>query len=155
VDWNAIGAIGEVVGAIAVIVTLVYLAAQIRQNTASIRSSTQQAISEASASLQDLLASDAGLGRIFATGVADLKALTPEERMRFQFIMMAFLRRAENVQRQSSQNRVPPEEWTGLRTSLLWVMSQPGARRWWGQNSRWFNPRFSDWLDEHLDDRSD
>ena len=34
-DWNAIGAIGEIIGAIAVFLTLIYLAMQIRQNTHS------------------------------------------------------------------------------------------------------------------------
>ena len=32
-NWEAIGAVGEIVGALAVLVTLVYLAMQIRQNT--------------------------------------------------------------------------------------------------------------------------
>ena len=32
-EWDAIGAIGEVVGALAVIATLIYLSTQIRQNT--------------------------------------------------------------------------------------------------------------------------
>ena len=32
-NWEAIGAIGEVLGAAAVVVTLGYLAVQIRQNT--------------------------------------------------------------------------------------------------------------------------
>lgn len=36
-NWEAIGAIGEVVAAAAVIFTLIYLAVQIRQNTATIR----------------------------------------------------------------------------------------------------------------------
>jgi hypothetical protein len=36
-NWDAIGAIGEVVGALGVVVTLAYLAIQIRQNTDSAR----------------------------------------------------------------------------------------------------------------------
>ena len=32
-DWDAIGAIGEILGATAVLVTLIYLARQVRQNT--------------------------------------------------------------------------------------------------------------------------
>ena len=32
-NWDAIGAVGEIVGALAVVVTLAYLAVQIRQNT--------------------------------------------------------------------------------------------------------------------------
>ena len=34
-NWDAMGAIGEVVGALAVVVTLIYLAMQIRHNTAA------------------------------------------------------------------------------------------------------------------------
>jgi hypothetical protein len=37
VNWEAAGAIGDIVGAAGVIVTLVYLAVQIRQNTRSLR----------------------------------------------------------------------------------------------------------------------
>jgi len=39
-NWNAIGAIGEIVGALAVFVTLVYLAKQLRENTASSKVAT-------------------------------------------------------------------------------------------------------------------
>jgi hypothetical protein len=37
VDWNAIGAIGEMLGAVAVVITLLYLSKQIRQNTRSVQ----------------------------------------------------------------------------------------------------------------------
>ena len=36
-EWEAIGAIGEVGGAVGVIVTLIYLAGQLRQNTKALR----------------------------------------------------------------------------------------------------------------------
>jgi hypothetical protein len=32
-NWDAIGAIGEIVGALAVLITLIYLAMQIKQNS--------------------------------------------------------------------------------------------------------------------------
>jgi hypothetical protein len=32
-NWEAIGAIGEIVGSFAVLITLIYLAQQIKQNT--------------------------------------------------------------------------------------------------------------------------
>ena len=46
VNWEAIGAIGEVAGAIGVIATLLYLAVQIRQNTRAMTGATQDAITE-------------------------------------------------------------------------------------------------------------
>ena len=47
-NWDAIGAIGEIVGAIGVIATLAYLAIQIRQNTKSLEiQSFENGVSEA------------------------------------------------------------------------------------------------------------
>ena len=36
-NWDAVGAIGEIIGAVAVVATLYYLALQIRENTARTR----------------------------------------------------------------------------------------------------------------------
>jgi len=52
-NWDAIGAMGEVAGAVAVVVTLVYLASQLRQNTKALRSSTYQAFNDSSFSWAD------------------------------------------------------------------------------------------------------
>ena len=39
-NWDALGAIGELIGAVAVIATLVYVAAQVRENTKSLEGSS-------------------------------------------------------------------------------------------------------------------
>lgn len=41
-NWDAISAVGKLVGAAGVILTLVYLAIQIRQNTAAVKGATHQ-----------------------------------------------------------------------------------------------------------------
>lgn len=46
-NWDAVGAVGEVLGAVAVFVTLAYLALQIRQTRADLRRSVRQARGEA------------------------------------------------------------------------------------------------------------
>ena len=40
-NWEAIGAVGEIVGAIAVIATLAYLAIQVRQGTNSVQGAAE------------------------------------------------------------------------------------------------------------------
>jgi len=45
-NWDAIGAVGEVSGAIAVVATLGYLAVQIRQNTSAVRANSAQAFAD-------------------------------------------------------------------------------------------------------------
>ena len=54
-NWDAIGAIGEIVGAIAVIVTIGYLALQMRRNTRSVRSAAAQQILEGLAEFNQFL----------------------------------------------------------------------------------------------------
>ena len=136
------------------IATLGYLAAQIRQNTASVRASTLQQMSEASAGFHDLLATNADLARIFFAGTQELEALTTEERLRFQFVMLGFLRRVENFRRQEVQSRVSPDEWTGLRASCMSVMSQPGSLGWWAENVQRFDSDFAEWLSSELAERA-
>jgi hypothetical protein len=55
VDWNAIGALGEIVGAIAVIGTLVYLARQISQSGINARASQISMLNQSYAALNDLI----------------------------------------------------------------------------------------------------
>ena len=45
-NWDALGAIGEVVGAIAVVATLAYLAVQIRQNNKLSQTTAVQTVSQ-------------------------------------------------------------------------------------------------------------
>lgn len=153
-NWDAIGAIGEVVGAAGMIITLGYLAVQIRQNTASLRAAAVQALTEASASFNDLLASNADLARIVVSGAGDPGTLQPEERARFAFALLALLRRVENIQRQTRQGRLSSEDWTGIHASTMFLMSQPGCRSWWAENGQRFNPDFSEWLDRELEKRA-
>ena len=47
-DWEAIGAVGEVLGALAVLASLIYLARQIRQNTQMMKSTVRQQINAVS-----------------------------------------------------------------------------------------------------------
>jgi len=79
-NWNAMGAIGELVGAVAVVITLIYLAAQIRQNTRSNRNLALQTISNQSADWLCLITQSSEVARIFRAEQQDLgnvKARSP------------------------------------------------------------------------------
>lgn len=58
-NWDAIGAVGEVVGAIAVVATLFYLALQIRQNTRMSRAGmTKDLLLASRSAIMDLTSND-------------------------------------------------------------------------------------------------
>jgi len=77
-NWEAIGAIGEVGGAIGVIVTLLYLAGQLRQNTKALRSASYEHWNEVSSAFTDFYARYAAdLSEIEACVILD--DLTPQQ----------------------------------------------------------------------------
>ena len=47
-NWEAIGAVGEILGALAVFASLIYLARQIRQNTQMMKSTVRQQLAAVS-----------------------------------------------------------------------------------------------------------
>jgi len=63
-NWEAIGAMGEIVGAAAVVATLGYLAVQIRHSTKVARSATRQSIVEMTMSTARDIVSDGELAEL-------------------------------------------------------------------------------------------
>jgi hypothetical protein len=65
-NWEAIGAVGEILGAIAVVATLIYLAIQIRHSTAQARASMTKDLFLATRSATFEVAANPELGKIMA-----------------------------------------------------------------------------------------
>ena len=57
-NWDALGAIGELVGALAVVVTLIYLAVQIRQSTNQSAANMASTVLNEYNRLQEIVISD-------------------------------------------------------------------------------------------------
>ena len=116
-NWEAIGAIAEVLGAVAVLVTLVYLAVQIRQNTRQIgasssalrlasRDATQQAFSRWRHLVSQPEAAD-----LYLRGCADLGSLSLEDRFRFGIYLQDMLLSFETLHKRIPEELYEREEW--------------------------------------------
>ncbi len=86
-NWEAIGAVGEIVGAVAVVLTLVYLAVQLRQNTAAVSTSTYESVTSGFNSVNEVVVGDAEVADIFYRGTVNPESLSPAEGIRFSFLM--------------------------------------------------------------------
>ncbi|MFC1662359.1 hypothetical protein ACFL3S_13055 [Gemmatimonadota bacterium] len=102
-NWEAVGAIGEVIGAAGVILTLVYLAHQIRQNTRAIRAQTHQAITAANLGMAMSMAESEGLAEVLVRGLADFDSLDPADRLRTVGWFNSILKFGENTHYQFLQ----------------------------------------------------
>ena len=138
-NWEAIGAIGEVVGAVAVFITLVYLSLQIRQNTRSVKAAAVQAATISASSTYAALAYDAEMSRIYWEGLSDFKALPRDERRRFATYMASTLKPIENLLVQTRLGTLDYNDWEGERSELVRHFSQPGMRIWWQKGEAAFS----------------
>jgi hypothetical protein len=139
-NWEAIGAIGEILGAVAVVITLIYLTAQLKQNSQQIRiNSSQTAMSDYSGRIIDVLSDPESLV-LFRKGLSSWASLSADEQARFHAIMLGF-------HTSFTQNRALLEEgvisealFRGWAEDWVSILKCPGATEWWS--------RFKGTLDE-------
>ncbi len=127
-NWDAIGAIGEIAGALGVIVTLLYLAIQLRQNTKASNASAVQSSMENSARFSELIATDIELGRIFWLGLSNPEELNADEMRRFVSALNVFMRRESVAYYLYQAGTMPKELWAARVASLTGALNQPGLK---------------------------
>ena len=116
-NWEAIGAISEILGAVAVVATLVYLSAQIRQSTKVARSAARQAIADASTGLaSDLITGD--LVQLLQKHI-DGESLKQYELLRLHASCYKDLHVYENIYFQFRDDMLSIDEWTSYRENLI------------------------------------
>jgi hypothetical protein len=157
VNWDAIGAVGEVVGGLAVVLSLVYVAFQIRQNSSQIELSSRNI--EASMYHQSgdafsrwwgLLAQDKDLVDIWLRGLAG-EDLPPNESLRFQFLMAILLAAWENAYHQVQIGAVQRDTFGFNRESLIRVLQSTGGSRYWQKSApHTLTPEFRSAVDSIL-----
>ena len=141
-NWDALGAIAELIGAIAVVATLIYLAAQIRQNTFSNRNAALQTISSQYADWLSTIIENESVARIYRAGLADFNQLTEEDRIRFGMLLTQLCRACDAQYHQHKTSALPQEMWKSTLESLVGVLEKPGGSAWWSRYGSRFSPSF-------------
>ena len=111
-NWEAIGAIGEVTGSLAVVISLLYLAVQLKQNTSATKSAARFESGRywSTEAMHGALNPD--IARITATALRDAKELTDEERERWIYwITQAFLIR-DTMYQEYVEGLFPEDLWS-------------------------------------------
>ncbi len=84
-NWDALGAIAELLGAVGVIASLFYVASQIRRNSGALEASTNQAVADATQQRLLVPAQSPELAAALAKGLSETSTLSPGERVQLDF----------------------------------------------------------------------
>lgn len=149
-NWEAVAAVGEVLGAAGVIVTLAYLAMQIRQNTRAQRTDAYGRALDRVTTLQGRLAERAELADILLRGVPDNRRLTATERVQFTWIFYEMFSGFEFMFHEARGDALPSEVWQRWADTIRWWLSFPGVRQWWAAHPAPFTADFTRFVNEQL-----
>ncbi len=141
-NWEAIGAVGEVLGAVGVIVTLAYLAVQIRANTRTMSAESRRAVRQSSREVNLRIAASSELARIFDEGLADSSKLDPTESTRFTFIFAEMISTCEELFIDSHSGIGESADFDQTARSTLPLLRAPGGREWWQRFGKNFTTEF-------------
>jgi len=150
VNWDAVGAIAELLGALGVIVSLGYLAQQVRHNTRSVRAAAYQSWFASYDSLSDLLLGDAELDALAHRGAEDPLGLTPDERQWFFGVLRRGFRQFESLYYQQREGMIDRELFDAWRH--IYARSTEGAafRQFWEAERAIFSAPFRGFVDREL-----
>jgi hypothetical protein len=136
-NWEAIGAIGEIVAAGAVVFSFVYLAAQIRQNTQQVeeqcRTQRQNVLLGARSAFTDwrsLVIQNTTVAAIWKKGSQDLGLLSEEERIQMDFLLVDFFWAWATIWLQMSEGLADESFWETASGNVA-LYAGPGTRQWW------------------------
>jgi hypothetical protein len=148
VNWEAITAIGQVVGAFAVVVSLIYLAREVRSNARATRLASMRSMSDAFNRWVQELAKHPHLSELYYRGIHDFESLEGAELVRFSALMDQLFRVYEEMYYQQLEGHLDPRVWCGFEAPMRDVNGYPGVQAWWRSRSHWFSEEFAKLINE-------
>ena len=140
-NWDAIGAIGEIVGALAVVISLVYLATQIRiQNRESRLAAVHDILVGFRESIQAF--GSVSLGVTLVKGNDDWSSLTDPEIMNLLSGLLPMLRLWEEAFIQYQNGRLENRIWKGINSQYSSYLNYPSISKAWELRGHHFDSDF-------------
>ena len=145
-NWEAIGAVGEVAGAAGVILSLLYLAVQIRGDAKAKRAATVHEQSEAYRGFLQMLATDSELGTAYLHGIRDFGSLDDSDLIRFSSALGFLFRVFEENFFQWKEGDLDAYVWHGFESPISDMLAYPGVQEWWSTRSHWYSAPFGEFI---------
>jgi hypothetical protein len=150
-NWEAVGAVGEVVGAVAVVATLLYLAIQIRQSTNQARAAAQRDVNSAFQAAIDRFGTNI---EIFQLGCMEFENLSRSEQLTFDFMIAPLTVHLDQVIRMYKQGLETEDNVQTYGDVLLAILQAPGAKIWYDQVRPFAGAEVRAYLEHRFNDES-
>ena len=159
-NWDAIAAIGQIIGALAVVATLFYLAVQIRQNSEIVAEHSRQIrLGEVDATVQSFsryrtLLAQPHMAEIYRRGCESFANLSDTEKIQFRVLLDEYIFSYWALYHRLEENAYAESDWQSHLPVLSATLKQPGVWEWWDERRLSFPAKFVESISAHLDNAS-
>jgi len=153
-NWDATGAVAEIISAAGVIVSLVYLAIQIRRSSADTRHASVDRLVEMWASSFGAIGLDPQLASLWVRSLSGVGSLSREEQAQLFARIATTLRVSEAMYIHHTEGTIDAGLWTGIDANLTDLLATAPMREYWEIRHHWFSPKFQQYVSERIKSRS-
>jgi hypothetical protein len=150
--WDALGAIGEIVGAAAVIASLVYVGLQIRHNTAESRTLRTQNLVSANSEVTARVAENPQLARVIQVGMFDYDALTKEEQFQLNLLFYSIYNQYDFAYHQYLSGLLDDTFFSKMDFEAPLYLTLPGMVKWWENDKGRMSKEFVAYVEKRVAD---
>jgi hypothetical protein len=148
VNWEAISAIGQIVGAIAVVISLIYVAREVGNSAHATQLASRRSIAEIFHLWSRQLVEHPDLRELYYRGLHDFESLEGADVVGFGTLMHQLFRLYEEAYYEHLEGHVDPRLWSGWETGMRDINGYPGVQAWWRSRSHWFNEEFAKFINQ-------
>lgn len=146
-NWEAVSAIGEIIGAAAVVVTLLFVFREIRQNGRALAVTALRDTTAQWNHWSEMMATSTDLAGIVTRGNASYESLSAEDAMRYGAYVQSFFDNVESYRALVTEHRLE-RDLDVLMTITAKRIQIPGFEAWWRHNSNDYAEEFVAWVEE-------
>ena len=144
-NWDAVGAVGEVVGAVAVVATLLFVARDIRQNSKSLAISALRDTTAQWNQWSNMIASSSDLADIVAKGNKAFSNLSESEKLRYGAYVQSFFDNVESYRSLVVEHNAEKDLDVLVSITARRIII-PGFAAWWNENAADYDADFVAWI---------
>ena len=146
-NWDAVGAMGEIIGGGAVVVSLIYLAIQIRGQNSEALAASMHAVSEGFRDSIGSLAESPEVARIWIKSNNNPESLTDEELVQMFAIAQRNFRVWEEAFGLFQAGRLHENIWSGINAQYAAFLSHRGFSHVWTSRRESYDDEFRRYVD--------
>jgi hypothetical protein len=143
-NWDAAGAVAEIVGALAVVISLLYLAVQLRNQNRESRAAAMHEVWSGFRESVSLLGNP-DTSVVYAKALANEK-LTDAEQMQLLVNIQNMFRVWEEAFMQQRRGRLDPEVWDSMLRQIMFVKGSPPFVYVWELRKEVFGTAFQEFI---------